>query len=72
LQNVKKNILKNPEIFFCHISFILYLQQRFIIIITAKSNLKTDIYKIRVILDAKEDIFRDIEVKGNRRYGTYI
>lgn len=32
-----------------------------------KSNLKTDmVYKIRVILDAKEDIFRDIEVKGKQ------
>jgi hypothetical protein len=43
------------------------LQQKFIIIIKAKSNLKTDmVYKIRVILDAKEDIFRDIEVKGKQ------
>jgi len=48
-------------------SFIIYLQQRFIIIKKAKSNLKTDmVYKIRVILDAKEDIFRDIEVKGKQ------
>ena len=48
-------------------SFIIYLQEKFIIIIKAKSNLKTDmVYKIRVILDAKEDIFRDIEVKGKQ------
>jgi hypothetical protein len=31
-----------------------------------KSNLKLMVYKIRVILDAKEDIFRDIEVKGKQ------
>ncbi len=30
------------------------------------------VYKIRVILDAKEDIFRDVEVRENKRYGTYI
>lgn len=31
-----------------------------------KSNFKLMVYKIRVILDAKEDIFRDIEVKGKQ------
>jgi len=43
------------------------LQQEFIIIIKVKVTENTDmVYKIRVILDTKEDIFRDIEIKGKQ------